>query len=187
MRTQVLNSRVTGEKPIIDDKLDDLGRVLNSNVYQKAGFVLHMLRREVGDSAFFTGIRNYYAKHRHGNALTSDFMREMEGASGAKLDWFFEQWMTRPGTADLTVNWRWDQGRRTLLLTASQAGPLAPYRVGLTVDVTDAKGVVQRVRVTVPAARVATIPVPVGLDAAPRSVALDGDVSLLGRLSVPGS
>lgn len=86
MRESVLADKMAMEKPIIDESLSDLRYVLNGLVYQKAGFTLHMLRREVGDSAFFRGIRAYYAKYRHGNALTSDFVAEMERSSGAKLD-----------------------------------------------------------------------------------------------------
>ncbi len=185
MRDQVLRAKITVEKPVVDEELSDMNKVLNSNVYQKAGFVLHMLRRQVGDSAFFGGIRNYYAKYRHGNALTSDFQREIEATSHEKLDWFFDEWMSRPGFADLTLNWRWDNSRRVLLLTASQGGSWATYRTGLTVDVTDAQGKVHRVRVTVPAARVATLPIPITLNGAPRAVVFDPDVSLLGKITVP--
>jgi len=71
-----------------------------------------------------------------------------------------------------------------LLLTVSQGGRAAPYRLNLAMDVTDVNGRVQRVRVTVPAARVATIPLPIKLDGAPRAVSFDGDASLLGRLTV---
>ena len=182
MRESVLADKMAMEKPIIDESLSDLRYVLNGLVYQKAGFALHMLRREVGDSAFFRGIRAYYAKYRHGNALTSDFVAEMERSSGAKLDWFFDQWMKRPGVADLTVGWRWDEVRKSLVLTVSQGTQVPPYRLNVAVDVTDARGKVQRVRVTIPAARVATIPVALKVDTPPRSVRFDADVSLLGRL-----
>ncbi len=182
MRESVLADKMAMEKPIIDESLSDLRYVLNGLVYQKAGFTLHMLRREVGDSAFFRGIRAYYAKYRHGNALTSDFVAEMERSSGAKLDWFFDQWMKRPGVADLTVGWRWDEVRKSLVLTVSQGTQVPPYRLNVAVDVTDARGKVQRVRVTIPAARVATIPVALKVDTPPRSVRFDADVSLLGRL-----
>lgn len=184
MRESVLADKMAMEKPVIDETLSDLRYVLNGLVYQKAGFVLHMLRREVGDSAFFRGIRSYYGAHRHGNALTSDFVQEMERASGVKLDWFFDQWMTRPGVADLTLGWRWDESRKGLVLTVSQGAQVAPYRLNLSMDVTDVRGKVQRVRVTIPAARVATIPLPVKLDGAPRAVVFDRDVSLLGRIKM---
>lgn len=182
MRETVVRAKVSLEKPVIDESLSDLRYVLNSNVYQKAGFVLHMLRRQVGDSAFFRGVRTYYLAHRHGNALTADFVRQMEAASGQSLDWFFDQWMRRPGFAELTVGWRWEKGARALLLTASQGGSVPPYRLNLTVDVTDADGRVRRTWVTIPPSRVATIPVPIALDGAPRSVVFDADASILARV-----
>ncbi|MCC6927817.1 MAG: M1 family metallopeptidase [Gemmatimonadaceae bacterium] len=182
MRQSVLDDSLAIIKPVVDESLSDLRYVLNGLVYQKAGFVLHMLRREVGDSAFYRGVRAYYARYRHGNALTDDFAREMELASGTKLAWFFDQWMRRPGWADLTVGWRWDATQKRLLITASQGGIAAPYRVNLSMDLTDVRGKVHRLRVTIPAARVATIPVPLPVDGAPRSITFDADVSLLGRL-----
>lgn len=182
MRQTVVRATVSLQKPVIDESLSDLRYVLNSNVYQKAGFVLHMLRRQVGDSAFFRGVRAYYLAHRHGNALTADFVRQMEAASGQSLDWFFDQWMRRPGFAELTVGWRWEKGARALLLTASQGGSVPPYRLNLAVDVTDADGRVRRTWITIPPSRVATIPVPIALDGAPRSVVFDADASILGRV-----
>ncbi|MGQ0648851.1 MAG: M1 family metallopeptidase [Gemmatimonadaceae bacterium] len=183
MRASVLNARITSEKPIVDEGLDNLGRVLNSNVYQKAGFVLHMLRREVGDSAFFRGIRAYYAKYRHGNAMTADFMREIETSSGTRLDWFFDQWMQRPGVAELTVSWRWDAPRRAVVLNVEQGTRFEPYRVNLSVDVTDRAGRTQRVRVTVPAGRASTVEVPVRIEGEPAKVTMDPDVSVLGTVT----
>lgn len=185
MRQQVLSSRVTNEKPIVDLELDDLRRVLNSNVYQKAGFTLHMLRREIGDSAFYRGIRSYYRKYRHGNALTEDFQREVEASSGRKLDWFFTQWMRRPGVADLTVQWRWDPRRRGVELTVSQNPAFAPYQLSLSMDVTDARGRVHRARASVPPARVATLLVPLRIQGAPASIVFDPDSSILGKIAVP--
>lgn len=182
MLARVIKAPITVEKAIVDTTLDDLDKVLNSNVYQKAGFVLHMLRLEVGDSAFFGGIRSYYAAHRHGNALTSDFQQAMERAAGRPLDWFFAQWLRRPGYAELTPAWRWDATRRKLVVTVAQGTRVAPYRVLLAVDVTDAAGATKRVRISVPATPSSTIDVPLTLSAAPRSVVFDADVSVLGVL-----
>jgi aminopeptidase N len=182
MRQTVLNDRLTAQKPIVDESLSDLRYVLNSLVYQKAGFTLHMLRHEIGDSAFFQGVRSYYAKYRHGNALTDDFAREVEASAGKKLDWFFDQWMRRPGFAEVTVGWRWEEGRKTLLVTASQGAQFPPYRLNLSLDVTDVQGKLQRVRVTIPASRVTTVPVQIKLSAAPKGVVFDPDASLLGTL-----
>jgi aminopeptidase N len=183
-RAAVLGMAMANTVPVVNTRLESASNVLNGLVYQKAGFVLHMLRREVGDSAFFRGTRAYYLKHRHGTALTDDYRREVEAAAGRPLAWFFDQWLHRPGVAELELAWQWDAGRRILEVTATQGGTTAPYQLNVAVDITDAAGRTERTRLTIPASRVATIPVPVRLTAAPRAVAFDADVSVLGRVTV---
>jgi len=92
--------------------------------------------------------------------------------------------MRRPGYADLTVGWRWESGRKALLLTVSQGTRFPAYRLNLSVDVTDAQGRVQRIRVMLPAAKVATVPVPIALVGAPLRLTFDPDATLLGTLTV---
>jgi len=185
MRRQVLASPITMTTPVINTELADLRQVLNTNVYQKAGFVLHMLRREIGDSAFFTGIRSYYAAHRHGNALTGDLQMKFERAAGRPLQWFFTQWLNRPGIAELQPTWQWDAVRRRLIVRVVQSGAFPPYQLSLSVDVTDATGAVRRTRVSIPAQETAVLEVPLTLTAAPRGVVFDADVSILGRVATP--
>ena len=183
MRSKVLAAPITVQKAVVDETLDDLGRVLNSNVYEKAGFVLHMLRREIGDSAFFNGIRAYYAAHRHGNALTGDAQAAFEKAAGRELGWFFDQWMRRPGVAAVKADWRWDAARRAVVVTVTQGSRVAPYRLSLSVAVQPAgDGMVVRQRITVPAQTSSTIVLDTPLSAAPASVTFDDDVSLLGTI-----
>ncbi|MEO7520906.1 MAG: M1 family metallopeptidase [Gemmatimonas sp.] len=184
VRENVLKSVITVEKPVVDTLLDDVGRVLNSNVYQKAGFTLHMLRRQVGDSAFFRGVRAFYAKHRHGNALTDDFMREVELASAQKLGWFFDQWMRRPGYAELTVTQRHDKARNAIILDVVQGTRFAPYRLRMSVDVTDAQGRTRRGWVDIPATRQASVRVPLLISGTPDRVVLDAGVSVLGTVTL---
>ena len=182
MRAKMLKSPITGEKAVIDTTLDDLTKVLNTNVYEKAGFTLHLLRREIGDSAFFRGIRAYYVAHRHGNALTADLQQAFESAAARPLDWFFDQWLRRPGYADVDASWSWNEKARQLSVTIRQGARFAPYRLSLAVEITEATGTTRRVRVTVPATGTSTIAVPIMLSAKPGAVMFDGDVSLLGVL-----
>ncbi len=182
MRATVLKSTIVWERPVVDEDLDDVARVLNSNVYQKAGFVLHMLRGEVGDAAFFRGIRSYYASHRDGNAVTGDVQREFERAAGRSLEWFFAQWMRRPGYAELETSWRWDARTQHLLLTVHQGARVAPYRLTLAVDITDSRGTTRRARIRIPARTTSSLLIPMTLTSAPRAVAFDADVSVLGTV-----
>lgn len=50
--------------------------------YQRARWLLHMLRERTGDEVLWRGVRHYYARHMNGTASTDDFMRAMEEASG---------------------------------------------------------------------------------------------------------
>jgi hypothetical protein len=72
-------------------------RVFRALVYNKGAAVLHMLRRLVGDDAFFAGLRRYYAENRYKKAGTADFQRAMEAESPTKLDRFFERWIYESG------------------------------------------------------------------------------------------
>jgi aminopeptidase N len=56
------------------------GRVFRSLVYNKGAMVLHMLRRMVGDDAFFAGLRSFYDEWRFRKAGTDDFRKAMERA-----------------------------------------------------------------------------------------------------------
>ncbi len=44
-------------------------------------------------TAFFKGLRRFYAENRYLKAGTDDFQRAMEAESGRKLDRFFECWV----------------------------------------------------------------------------------------------
>jgi aminopeptidase N len=183
MRDDLIKRPLTASEPIVRTAVPDLTKLLNSNVYEKAGFTLHMLRREVGDSAFFRGLRSYYQKYRHGNALTEDLQHEVEASSGTKLDWFFEQWMYRPGFAELTVSWRYDPVRRAISVTVGQGEHFQPYRLALPVEITMASGKVVRGKVQVSASRVSTTPLQVTLDGPPKLVRFDPDGSLLATIT----
>lgn len=111
-------------RPVVDDRPDLFG-LLNRNSYQKGGWVLHMLRRELGDGPFFDGIRAYYDRYRDATATTDDFRAVMEEVSGADLATFFDQWLFRPGYPVLAVDA--EAGPEGLRLRVSQVqGGYAP-------------------------------------------------------------
>ncbi|MEW5919088.1 MAG: M1 family metallopeptidase, partial [Gemmatimonadota bacterium] len=184
VRIGAIRGEIAAQKAIVDTTLNNVARVLNSNVYQKAGFTLHTLRREIGDSAFFHGIRNYYAKYRHKNALTQDFQREVEATAGRPLGWFFEQWFHRPGFAELTVSWRHDASTQRVVLDVEQGTRFAPYRLKMAVDLVAADGRVRRSLVELPAQARATVELPHAATSAPARVVLDPDVGVLGTITV---
>jgi hypothetical protein len=67
--------------------------VFRSIVYNKAAMVLHMLRRLIGDEAFFKGVRTFYDAWEFKKAGTGDFQAVMEQVSGRPLGRFFDAWI----------------------------------------------------------------------------------------------
>ena len=68
-------------------------KVFRAIVYNKGAAVLHMLRRLVGDEAFFNGLRQFYAANRFKKAGTDDLRKAMEATSRRDLTRFFERWI----------------------------------------------------------------------------------------------
>jgi len=122
-REQIVKYFVKNKRPIVDTTIVKIGEVLNTNTYQKAGWVLHMLRKKIGDEAFWKGIRNYYAIYRDKNALTTDFRSVMEEVSSTDLKSFFQQWLYRPGHPELAITWAYRKGVLTIHVVQQQEKP----------------------------------------------------------------
>jgi len=182
IRGQIVGNRVATARPVIDTVETDLLALLNVNSYQKGGFVLHMLRGEIGDSAFFQGVRAYYARNQHGTALTDDLRRAVEETSGRDLRWFFDQWLRRPGWAEVAWSWAHDVSARQTRLVVEQGARFGYFRFPLTVRVTRQDGTVTEVRVEVPAEERATIALPIVMDRPPARVEVDPRVEVLGAI-----
>lgn len=72
---------------------DPEGFILNTTVYQKGAWCLHMLRGSLGDSVFFGIMRKYFDTYKYKNASTNDFKMVCENISGKDLTDFFDQWV----------------------------------------------------------------------------------------------
>lgn len=62
-------------------------------VYQKGAVVLGMLRYELGDSLFFTSLKEYISRKKYGNSTTEEIKEIFEEISGKNLDIFWQQWI----------------------------------------------------------------------------------------------
>ncbi|MFD0795662.1 M1 family metallopeptidase [Mucilaginibacter litoreus] len=110
--------------PVVDSAFHgQMMELLNTNAYQKGGWVLHMLRRKIGDDAFWKGIAAYYKKYNGGNATTSDLCNIMEKASGQQLKQFFTQWLRTSGHPQLDIRWQYSPSAKQTTLTVKQLQP----------------------------------------------------------------
>ena len=123
--------------------------VFRSLVYNKSAIVLHMLRRLVGDDAFFFGVRRFYAEWRFKKAGTDDFRVAMEAASGRDLGPFFEAWIFGIAIPRVAFSYH-SPDASTLVVKFEHRGDVMP--VPITVTLTYANGETQSVVVPVTSA-----------------------------------
>jgi aminopeptidase N len=134
-REGVIASPVT-ERPIIDPAATNLMGLLNSNNYPKGALVLHALRGLIGDSAFVSGIREWYRTYRDSTALSSDFAAVMSRAAGQDLRWYFTQALTQPGYPRLELRWRHTRRKLTVTIRETQPAGWGRYRLpGLILEI----------------------------------------------------
>ena len=185
IRSSILADTVrVARLPVIDTIETELMKLLDANSYQKGGFVLHMLRHQLGDSAFFRGVRAYYNEHRFGNAMSDDLRSALERSSGVPLGWFFDQWLRRPGYPQLTITWRYDSAANRVTVDVAQGGRFGTFRAPLTLELRDDAGNVQRETIQLAAAPNSRATIAVRLRSAPARLVADPDVALLAKIEV---
>ncbi len=118
-REQVIAFTKKSDRPVVDDDPDYM-KLLNANSYQKGGWILHMLRRELGDSVFLKSIKTYYATYAGKNADTKDLQQIFEKISDKNLSTFFQQWLYTPGIPKLDISWTYLAKEKKLSLTIKQ-------------------------------------------------------------------
>jgi len=106
--------------PIVDHETKNFMDLLNANSYQKGGWVLHMLRKKVGDDLFWESIRKYYDTYKLSNASTSDLQHVFETVTKQDLISFFKQWLFTAGHPELAFTHTEKDGKLNLTVSQKQ-------------------------------------------------------------------
>lgn len=133
-RSRVIAFAKKYHTPVVDTVSEDLMYLLNPNSYQKGGWILHMLRQEVGDELFWEAIRAYYHKFAYGNASSDDLIRTFETVCERNLTLFFDQWLKRSDHPILKA----ELSNGIFRIVQMQDGE--PYHLKLQVKFTTGKG-----------------------------------------------
>ena len=104
----VLSER-SEHKPIVHRSYDDADEQFDYRTYGKAGWVLHMLRTELGDELFRKCVKTYLERYALSSVVTEDFRSVIEDLTGRSFDRFFDQWIYHGRHPDLTVSYDWSQ------------------------------------------------------------------------------
>jgi aminopeptidase N len=110
-------------------------KLLNANSYQKGGWILHMLRRQMGDSLFHLFIETYYDRYKGKNADTNDLFKVAEEISHKDLHQFFLQWLYTPGIPRLEIQWKYNAKDKTVSITINQVQPQPAFEFPLDIRI----------------------------------------------------
>jgi aminopeptidase N len=134
--TAYLNEAEEKREPLIRYYHSDKEDMFDSHSYAKGGRILHLLRKQVGDEAFFESLKRYLLKNAYKNAEIHDLRMVFEEVTGEDLNWFFDQWFLQAGHPELTAVHQWKKGNLTLNIKQSQDTTLYPiYKLPLTIEV----------------------------------------------------
>jgi aminopeptidase N len=113
-------------------------RALRSIIYNKSAVVLHMLRRYIGDEAFFQGLRLFYSDWRFRKAGTDDLERAFQAVTAQPLEKFFDQWIRGFTLPRVRMSWRMEDDGATGVVRIEQLRE--PFDFPLTVNLQFADG-----------------------------------------------
>jgi aminopeptidase N len=151
--------------------------------YQKGGAVLHMLRKYLGDEAFFLSLNVYLTENRFLPAEIHHLRLAFEKVSGEDLNWFFNQWFLGKGHPYVEAAWKYEPEKNAVVLDLKQVQDLETsglFKIPLDIDLYtgDKK---QRTRIVMDSLR-QTFIIPVNDKVQPKLVIVDAERSLVGRV-----
>ncbi|PYU81093.1 MAG: hypothetical protein DMG50_17330 [Acidobacteria bacterium] len=131
------------KKPIVRHDFDDSSE-FDGNAYNKAGWVLYMLRHQIGEDVFYRGIKHYLEVNRGKNVVTSDLAKAIEEATHTNVDQFFSQWLYGAGGPKFELSHTYDGEKHQVILVVKQTqkveGRVGLFRVPAEVEITTASG-----------------------------------------------
>ena len=131
-----LEEAVSKREPLIRYRYVNREDMLDRHSYDKGGRVLHMLRKYVGDEAFFASLNRYLIQNKLSAVEISKLRTAFEETTGEDLMWFFNQWFMQRGHPELRITHTFANGQVALRVQQTQDTVFQPvYRLPVTVAV----------------------------------------------------
>ncbi|HEX8516163.1 MAG TPA: M1 family aminopeptidase [Bacteroidia bacterium] len=115
---------------VLCDDTTSVGRIFDGRLtYNKASYLLHMLRWKMGDATFFTALKNYLnAPGISGEyARTEDLKAILENTSGLDLTAFFDQWYYKQGYPSYHITYGQTGNMVSITIDQSQSHPSVSF------------------------------------------------------------
>jgi aminopeptidase N len=132
------------KKSIVRHDFADDSDEFDGNAYGKGGWVLYMLRHELGDEVFYGGLKHYLEANHGKNVVTADFGKAIEEATHRNIDEFLGQWIYGAGAPKFDLKYSYDETKHEVALTVKQIqkreGRVGLFQVPVEVEITTASG-----------------------------------------------
>jgi aminopeptidase N len=110
--------------------------MFDHHTYPGGAWRIHMLRKRMGDEAFWSGVQTYVERFAKKTVQTSDFQNCLEEASGLNLTRFFDEWIYSKGYPKLKGQYNYEANRVKITLTQTQIDEAAQVPLfGFDLDV----------------------------------------------------
>lgn len=114
--------------------------MFDGHSYNKGGRILHMLRKYIGDEAFFLGLKNYLKQNQFKAAEFHQLRLAFEDVSGQDLNWFFNQWYLDKGHPTLDVSYNTDVTNTVSVTVKQKQKDFRIFKLPVDVTVYDDRG-----------------------------------------------
>ncbi|MFC1557133.1 M1 family aminopeptidase [candidate division KSB1 bacterium] len=130
-------------RPIVFNRYETPQQNFDRHTYPKGACVLHMLRFVIGDDSFFRTLQHFLHKHEFQPVDTHDFMIAVKEVTGQNLDWFFEQYIFKPGHPVFDISYEWIESADKVQLKVNQVQDFSlgipVYKIPVNISITTSK------------------------------------------------
>lgn len=116
-------------KHLIRHHFGEPDEMFDSHSYNKGGAIIHMLRKYLGDEAFFAGTKYYLEKNKFSSVEAHDLRLAFEKVTGEDLNWFFDQWFFSSGHPSLLIQHNYNDTAQKYFLRIQQTQDISKFPV----------------------------------------------------------
>lgn len=158
---------------------DSREEMFDGHSYNKGGRILHMLRKYIGDEAFFGGLKNYLKTNQFKTGEFHQLRLALEETCGQDLNWFFNQWYLGKGHPILKVNYEVKTDSVYVKVNQTQKNTFGLFKLPIQISVFDDRGETKKLYWCNDENTVLAIPTKGKL----QNVIFDADAALLGKIN----
>lgn len=153
--------------------------MFDGHSYNKGGRILHMLRKFIGDDAFFAGLKNYLKTNQFKTGEFHQLRLALEETCGQDLNWFFNQWYLGKGHPIMNVSYEVKSDTVYVKANQTQKAQFGLFKLPVNITVFDDRGETTKRYWCNDEKTVLAIPVKGSV----KNVLFDTDAALLGKIT----